>query len=229
MSKKNINPVDPISHGVKLMSDAVDKIQELTNHVDGKMTQYLEHAPANNNYTIPYNTTIGGSLSNIPFDVTTGWYVPTVGSIPPYTNGTIWLDYDYGNWPKVDIVKMTRVNEPSKIRYDINIYIAGILKEEVNIKIIESHETDTVKYASPILEIEIEKTSGNQEANWEFNSYFLKESKHTKAKRVVTLPQEIDVKTITEAKLENGVLSFSVFEKIKKPLPKKPEHKITIK
>jgi len=241
MNKKNNNPVDPISHGVKLMSDAVDKIQELTNHVDGKMGQYFESIPVTtaasnaNNYSIcvgsPYNTIVG-SLSNLP---DTGFYIPTSYTVPPYTNGTVWVDYDFGNWPKVDIIRMkipedsNRVNGKPEIRYDINIYIAGILKEEVDIKIIESYETDTVKYASPILEINVEKTSGEQDSIWDFDSYFLKESKHTKAKRVVTLPQEIDVKTITDAKLENGVLSFSVFEKIKKPLSKKPEHKITIK
>lgn len=249
MNKKNSTNRDPLSQTRKLVSEAVSTMQDLENIVTGKLSSYVGDTvnmsttcPGDGYYfgdswyptypTIPWNPNPGipNSIPGIPWS-TNPWIITTP---PPTTttSGTIWVDQGFGNYPKVDIIKskeqveilngeLTHFKDNSDFySYKILVYISNINKDEINIELTKGTET-----LAPSLTINVDAKE-DKEIN--HNGYFQKESKHTKAKRVITLPMDADVECLTDAILKDGILVFYINRFIK-PKPQKQNYKVTIK
>lgn len=203
-NKKNFKPVDPMGSMLGALSKATNALSEIENTFSSSC--YYSN-----------NLTTVGDYYNITNPLV--WRTPDqgigvgLGTETIQTTGFI-QPYDTGGYPKIDIVVDT-MSQPQKLlpenplpdipAWRIDIYLAGVSKENVHLKLDEASSFKNTIHP-PTLTITIDKVNSDAPTS----HYFLKESKKTAAYRLLTLPADTNVHQSTRATIENGVLSFKL-------------------
>jgi len=139
--------------------------------------------------------------------------------------------YDLGKYPVVDISETnikTMGWEDGKTIYKeskgylVNIFVPGVNKELIEIELKEGGYAG-VAFFPPKMQIRVRKNSTDEKV------YILKESKTSFAHRIVSLPADADITTITSGKMSDGVLSFTILKDEKPEQPVIQKKKVQIK
>jgi HSP20 family molecular chaperone IbpA len=212
-TKKIIPPVDSRSYVVDSLSKASSSIENAFNAVNS-----LDYASANgtvygsSGQTWDFgHTTSSGSL-NIPFGVT-ATTASFVNNAPNNLSLQQYIPYvDSSNtYPKIDILKNYGYFETESSKqlivnsYTVLIYLAGVSKDRVKLTLEKGSYLGSTFYPPKLTVIISSDKSDEEKKEW-----FLKESKQSFTNRIVNLPPDADIFCISEAKMDNGILTFNI-------------------
>lgn len=203
--KKSLKPVDPMGSVFTALSTASDALAEVQNAISSPRSMNMYQGDTS--VTIPANAQITNSAIGYGSSNTSSTYM--LQAAYPFPA------YDTGGYPKVDIVQDT-MPAPQKANsasppYDvpawrIDIFVAGVPKENVKIKMDEAVQFRSYHY-QPTMTVTVDKV---EQKVVEQGTYFLKESKYSSSQRLLTLPTDANVHQHTKPIFENGVLSFKI-------------------
>ena len=222
--KSNKKNTDLPGSMINSLSAAIDTINDVQNLIQGTGSVFGSAGFLPN--TAIVGDTVTGSMS-IPSSNST-WtpgIVNTANSGYSYIYQPVlpeqWQGYE-PSYPKVDIyetnMSWTIENKADFRRtvsksgegpgYKVEIFVAGVPKENVSIELLEGTNVGSLSYP-PSLSIEILKNETKTDST---KTYILKESKQSRTKRIVSLPADADLKHVTEAVYKDGVLSFKMLK-----------------
>jgi HSP20 family molecular chaperone IbpA len=242
MKSKPTKSVDPRGNLLNTLSTASELLNDVRNTISGTVTS--NSLGVNAAGFMPGSAMVGDTVnmtSTIDMTQLNG-VTGTTGNIG--CNGTNGLPssayYNYvlpqqsvdPGYPKVDIyerqlswtTKETKetghvvTKKGVRTGYKIEIFVAGTPKENVRIELNAGTHFGIFTYA-PTITVHLTKDESRTDNN---RIYFLKESKASATSRTVSLPGDADIEHTSEAKYENGVLSFHILrleQTPEKPVP----------